>query len=301
MFKFRAEQKICEINGIKIGGQMGEYPTALFGSIFYKGDPLVIDEGEGMIHRSEGERVIRQAAELAEKAGVPLIIDMVASTPKAIVEYIDFVAEVTEAPFTLDGTTVEVRLAGARHVAERGLEQRAIYNSIGPGVKSQELEELGKLGLRSVIIQLINAKKPTVQGRLEILERLSKTAGQGGFDKLLVDTAVLDVVDPGLAGRAIFEIKDRFGYPCGCAPTHTHKERWKTRGNFDKIGRRSAEVSTATALQILGANFLFYPLNRMEIIPAMAMVDSIIAYCNSMTFGIKPKGDHPLYKLFKRP
>jgi tetrahydromethanopterin S-methyltransferase subunit H len=38
MFKFETEQKICEIGGVLVGGQPGEYPTVVCSSIFQKGD-----------------------------------------------------------------------------------------------------------------------------------------------------------------------------------------------------------------------------------------------------------------------
>ena len=39
MFSFTKEQEIMEISGIKIGGQPGQYPTVLFGGLFFKGEP----------------------------------------------------------------------------------------------------------------------------------------------------------------------------------------------------------------------------------------------------------------------
>jgi len=39
MFSFTKKQDVFEISGIKIGGQPGEYPTVLFGGVFFKGEP----------------------------------------------------------------------------------------------------------------------------------------------------------------------------------------------------------------------------------------------------------------------
>ncbi|MCK4817729.1 tetrahydromethanopterin S-methyltransferase subunit H, partial [bacterium] len=38
MFQLKTEQKICEIGGVRFGGQPGEYPTVVIPSIFQKGD-----------------------------------------------------------------------------------------------------------------------------------------------------------------------------------------------------------------------------------------------------------------------
>jgi tetrahydromethanopterin S-methyltransferase subunit H len=40
MFKFETEQKICEVGGVKFGGQPGAYPTVVCSSIFQKGDKV---------------------------------------------------------------------------------------------------------------------------------------------------------------------------------------------------------------------------------------------------------------------
>ncbi|RJS86070.1 tetrahydromethanopterin S-methyltransferase subunit H, partial [Candidatus Bathyarchaeota archaeon] len=37
MFKFNKKQKIFEIGKVKIGGQPGELPTVLIGSLFHEG------------------------------------------------------------------------------------------------------------------------------------------------------------------------------------------------------------------------------------------------------------------------
>ena len=48
MFKFAGDQSVFDIGGVKIGGQPGENPTVMIGSIFYKGDKLVQDERKGI-------------------------------------------------------------------------------------------------------------------------------------------------------------------------------------------------------------------------------------------------------------
>ena len=43
MIKFGLEQKVFQIDGVSIGGQAGELPTVLVGSIFYEGHKIVDD------------------------------------------------------------------------------------------------------------------------------------------------------------------------------------------------------------------------------------------------------------------
>ena len=46
MFKFDKEQTVFDFAGVKMGGQPGEYPTVLAGTIFYGGHNIINDEGE---------------------------------------------------------------------------------------------------------------------------------------------------------------------------------------------------------------------------------------------------------------
>ena len=48
MFKFEKEQMVVEIAGRKFGGQPGEYPTALAGTIFYARHKIVEDPKKGI-------------------------------------------------------------------------------------------------------------------------------------------------------------------------------------------------------------------------------------------------------------
>jgi [methyl-Co(III) glycine betaine-specific corrinoid protein]---tetrahydrofolate methyltransferase len=298
MFKFEAEQKVYNIGGVELGGQPGEWPTALILSIFYKGDKNVIDEMEGTFDQKSALDCIQLAQNFAQKTGTPIIIDIVAASEKAMVNYIDFITDATTFPFVLDGTLESIRIAGARRAAELGLQDRCIYDSINLHTREREIDQLKELGLPATLVMIINERKPTLAGRLEVAPELIDKALNAGFEKLLLDTAVLDVVEPGPAGKAIFELKNRYGYPSGCSPTHTHRHRWKKRLEFGELGERTAKTSTATAMQVLGADFIMYGIKQPEIIPAMGMVDALIAF-TAMQYGVQPKTrQHPLYKMF---
>lgn len=298
MFKFTAEQKIYNIGGFKIGGQPGQHPTVLMGSIFYKGDRLVFDESAGEFDRIGALACIRKAETICRKTNIPLVVDIVGASEAAMRSYVQFVGEKTELPFLIDGTTQAVRLAGAEMAASLGLHGRAIFNCIGPETKSGEMEILKKLKLRTTIVMLVNTKKPTCQGRVDIAEELIEKAQAADFSQLLLDTAVLDIVEPGPAGKAIWILKDKFGYPCGCSPTHNARDRWKTAAAYDALGQIAAKTSLATSLQLLGADFFMYDIKQTEIIPAMGMVDAIIAY-TAIQYGVKPDSKrHPLYTMF---
>ena len=118
MFVFEAEQKSYDVGGVVFGGQPGEYPTVLAASIFYLGDRLIIDEMAGEFDREKAYEAVEAMRETCAKASVPLIIDMIGGSPKAMENYVEWIAP-TGLPFYVDGTTPKVRLAGARNVEVR--------------------------------------------------------------------------------------------------------------------------------------------------------------------------------------
>ena len=73
MLKFSVEQKIYKIGYIEIGGQPGQFPTVLFGNLFYKGMPEVTDHKEGRFDKERIEIWIGIAEELSRETAVPHI------------------------------------------------------------------------------------------------------------------------------------------------------------------------------------------------------------------------------------
>jgi tetrahydromethanopterin S-methyltransferase subunit H len=278
MFVFEAEQKAYEIGGVTFGGQPGEYPTVLCASIFYLGDKLIEDEVAGEFDRDGAYQVVERMKIETEKAAVPLVIDMIGGSPSIMENYVEWIAP-TGLPFFVDGTTPKVRLAGARKVVELGLEDRCIYNSIGPETGDAEIEELKSLGLQTVIVMTHNARKPTFQGKFDIAEQLLETAERAGFTQFIFDTAVLDLVEPGPCAKAIWMLKNTYGYPAGCSPTHIVRDRWlHGKDRFGQLGVTAAKVSLATSIMMMGADYFMYGIKQPEIVPAMAMVDAAISY-----------------------
>ena len=49
MFRFDKEQIVLDVAGVKVGGQPGEYPTVLAGTIFYGGHKIIEDEKAGSL------------------------------------------------------------------------------------------------------------------------------------------------------------------------------------------------------------------------------------------------------------
>jgi len=300
LFKFEREQRVFDLGGVKVGGQPGQYPTAMIGSIFYHGDKTVLNEKEGAFNTKKAEALIKQMEEISEKTGNPSIIDVVGAWPGALARYIDFVADKTDSPFLVDGATSDVRVAGVKHVMEVGLAGRAIYNTIMPGCKKEEVNVLKESGIKSAVLLTFNQKMPTIAGRLEALEELLKVAEEAGIEKPIVDTTILDVPDPGPTGKAIYLVKDRYGLPAGCG-AHNAIDRWHERRKLDKTRYLMSSAVAFTFTIVMGGDFLLYgPINRApQIFPSVALADAYVAYSMKQEYGIGPAvKDHPLSKVF---
>jgi tetrahydromethanopterin S-methyltransferase subunit H len=299
MFVFEAEQKAYDVGGVMFGGQPGEYPTVLAASIFYLGDRLITDESAGEFDHDKAYQHVEAMRAECQKAGVPLVIDIIGGSPRAMENYVEWIAP-TGLPFFVDGTTPHVRLAGARKVVELGLQDRCVYDSIGPETRDKEVEALKELQLKTAIVMTHNARKPTFQGKFEIADEVLATAQRAGFTQFMFDTAVLDLVEPGPCSKTIWMLKNKYGYPAGCSPTHIVRDRWpQGKAKFGSLGYTAAKVSLATSIMMMGADYFMYGIKQLEIVPAMAIVDAAIAYTSSQQ-RIRPKSkNHPLYVLLR--
>ncbi|MFQ6077335.1 MAG: tetrahydromethanopterin S-methyltransferase subunit H, partial [Candidatus Bathyarchaeia archaeon] len=151
-----------------------------------------------------------------------------------------------------------------------------------------------------------NPRKPTVEGRMEILSSspgrkgLIDVASEAGVEKPLVDVSVLDVPDVGPAAKAVFMVKEKYGLPSGCAPANAI-DMWRRNRSMDA---KTFLVSNATAHStpaVVGADFIMYgPISRAPYMyQAVALVDALVAYSMRQQYRMRPlTRDHPLYKIF---
>lgn len=306
MLIFETKQKILEIGNVKIGGQPGELPTILIGSIFYDRHKIVRDPTEGVFDKNKAEELIKKQEEMSDKTGNPHMLDIVGSSATAIVKYIEFVTGITDAPFFVDSTTTEVKMAGLKYAAEVGLLDRAIYNSITFHVSDQEIMELKNIGVKSAILLGYNPRNVKPQGRIELLKGdqnkkgLLQYAQEAGIQNILVDTAVLDVPSIGVAAEAVKLVKNEFGLPSGGGPLNAVLE-WKRVSELGDNAKKVCAATAVTAMIHAGANWVLYgPIHNSDVVfPAVAMIDATIAYANSRMrlINIQTK-NHPLYKIF---
>ncbi len=298
MFKFKSELREVEVAGIRIGGPPGKNPTVLAGTIFYHGHKIVKDPEKGVFDEQKAEELINLQEELSDKTGNPCMVDVMASNPEAMVRYLDFVAEHTEKPILIDGTTAPVRIAGLEHAAEVGLLDRLIYNSLSPGFSQAEVAKIQEKGLKCAILLALNIRDFTTAGRIKAVKELLTVAEQHGVEKPLIDTCVMDIPSLGMACKALLQLKDELGLPVGCSP-HNAIDTWRgLKTKMGKEAKRPCMASAAVMAVAVGADFVLYgPIGAAKyIFPAVAMVDAAQAFVLREE-GIAVGREHPLFKI----
>lgn len=305
MLKFKTHQKITKIGSVDIGGQGGELPTVLIGSIFYTGHQIVSDPDKGIFDEREAKRLLDIEEEMSRKYALPRMIDVVAESSEAMVRYLDFISANTDSPLLLDATNPQVRMTGIEHAAKIGIIDRVVYNSLGIHYKEEELKAIEGVGLKNAVILAFSEDHLFPQDRVKLLmghegkRGLVDAARNAGIENILIDVGVLDIPSTSWSSQAIFEVKDNVGLPTGCAASNGLYSWKRERG----ISSPEFEVSGAILLTfsvLKGADFILYgPIrNAPWIYPAFAMIDALIAYGGKLQ-GIRPKTkNHPLYKIF---
>ncbi len=308
MMSFSKEQKIIEIGDLKLGGQPGELPTALFGTVFY-GKKYRQPDAEAL----EGARnFIRTQEELSEMTGNPSVIDIYLGDEGNIASRIDLVLEEIpdKSPFSIDIPESDIRQAALKHASQIGISHRIILNSFNLAAEPEELNVLREHPPGCTILLGYNPKDFSVDGRIDMIESgagylekgLMQFANEFGIDNLLLDTGATPF-DHNAAEtlRSIPVMKNKWGIPTGCA-IHNTVESWLWMKKYRK--EHKAEYLTcdagANALPVmLGADFCVYgPIrNAGSVFPFVAMVDKFIAEGAEDYFGVSQSDNHPRRKL----
>ncbi|HME53534.1 MAG TPA: tetrahydromethanopterin S-methyltransferase subunit H [Candidatus Lokiarchaeia archaeon] len=308
---FATQQKTVTIGNVTLGGQPGEYPTVLVGSMFYKGHKIFTEPG--IFNQEEATSQLQAMESIARETGMSFIIDVVGDSADNLVNYCQFVADATESkqqPFLMDGLTDDIRVPAMKRLVESGLGDRLVYNSIEPKILDDTINAIAECGIKSAILLSFDSTMLLPQQKLKLLEGwddkagvkegLMAKAGRAGVENCIVDVAVLDMPSIGLAARAIETVKETLGLPAGCAPSNAIFECSGIK-RFGEDARLTSLVAASTFLAASGADFiLFGPIKYCkDVCFAVANVDAFHAYAGRRIDKIKPASeDHPLFKLF---
>ncbi|WP_292487932.1 tetrahydromethanopterin S-methyltransferase subunit H [Methanohalobium sp.] len=311
MFRFDKKQEVFKVGDVHFGGQPGEYPTVLVGTMFYNRHKIVTDEEKGEFDKEAAEELWKTQEEMGDITGNPYVNQIVGETKEAIRNYIDWFVEVDDStPFLIDSSDGSVRAEAARYVTEIGVADRAIHNSINASIHEDEIEAVSQSDMEASIVLAFNATDPSVKGKMDILEEggggiekgLLEIARESGITKPLVDVAATPLgAGAGASMRSVTTVKGHLGLPAG-GGYHNMSSAWDWMKQFKKEHKEAympADVGTNLVAQTLGSNFQLYgPIeNAKTVFPATAMVDIILGE-NAKELGVElAMEEHPLYKL----
>jgi tetrahydromethanopterin S-methyltransferase subunit H len=301
MRRFNTEQKIYEIGKVKVGGQPGETPTFLIGSIFWLGQKMVQDANKGIFDAQKAEEIINTMHTQSDITGVPFAFDIVGTTEEAFGKYIDFVAKHSDAPMMLDAMSPRARMAAADMVKNMGLSDRCLYNSVYKGVTDVELAKLKESGIKMSIVLADNPKDTSLEGKMTVIEEALALADKGGITKPLIDTSIPAFApDMGTAVRTIPIMKEKYGHPVGLGSGNVVTTMGWVKAHIAKEFRKGCVTATNAIMQTMGANWLMIgPAEQAEwVFPACAVVDSYIESAGA-DLDIRPLSEeYPIFKMF---
>jgi tetrahydromethanopterin S-methyltransferase subunit H len=301
MLKFNTNQNIYTVGKVKVGGQPGELPTFLIGSIFWLGQKMVQDANKGIFDAKEAEKIINTMQIQSDITGVPFGFDIVGTTELAFEKYIEFVAKNSDAPLMLDAMSPKTRMSAATMAKKMGLSDRCFYNSVYKGVTDAELAVLKDSGIKMSIVLADDPKDTTLEGKMKVIEEALALADKGGITKPLIDTAIPAFApDMGTAVRTIPVMKEKYGHPVGLGSGNVVTTMGWVKANIAKEFRKGCVTATNAIMQTMGANWLMIgPAEQAEwVFPAVAVVDTYVASA-AADLGTRPLEEtHPIFRAF---
>jgi len=303
MFLLKREQKVCHIGGISIGGQPGEHPPVLIGSIFHKGDRLIKSRHERVFDRDRARELLKRQEELSQQTGIPAMIDLVGNSGQELKAYLEFVAATTPIPLGIDAWRLQPKLEAAQYAKELGLLDRLFYNSLNPWSEDLEREvaSIGEIGIKHLIVVAFDPTNPEPVGRLKSLEKLLRAVEGLQLESILVDTTAMNLPATAFCSQANYWIKQNYGLPVGSAPANG-TYMWKfAQQAWGGSGLAATDAAIHAIATVLWHDFLFYgPLTAAgRIFPAVATASAFLATLRWAEDHHLPQSqDHPLNRLF---
>jgi len=186
---------------IKLGKGNFDMPPVLIGTIFYQNHSIVDRRNPEVFNVSKAIKRIETQISLSEKYKIPNLVEISATTPKSMINYLEFYLDHFTPPFILGGN-FESRIAGIEYLTEHGVKpDQFIYNTISNLKNKKEIEIIENYEIKSAVILILGSENMTSTQRyaylternqpnnLNIIEGLNKI----GVEKLWIDGGVVDL------------------------------------------------------------------------------------------------------------
>jgi len=284
-----------------IGGPFGVATGLVVGSIFYDNHSVVIDAFSGEFDQPRAEALVDQVNRMNRRYAVQMAFDVIAASPEAMERFLEFVGSRTRLPLLINSTDEEVRMAGLVAAYKLGLLERSIYASLNEDTGACEIEVLGRHRPAAVMVLAADMADTTPDGTCAMLENFYQPMlKEIGVEVPIVDLGTMDPPSIGLNIRQIQAVRERFGYPAGCAFSNCFSQ-WP---GLNEMGREWVNLSLAAALvacRAAGADCLHYGIIEKAPMAAhvAATAEVFYGFAAKELDGATLKQPHPLRNMFK--
>ncbi|TFG25706.1 MAG: hypothetical protein EU529_00400 [Promethearchaeota archaeon] len=300
MLKFEKNQKVVEIGNVKIGGQPGENPIVLIGSVFYKNHKALLDEKAGRIDKNIVEQELNEFLTIIEETGMQAIIDVVGAHPEALIKQCEYIADIVDCPFLVDGLNDSIRIPAMEGLKEIGLLARAILNSIDDNTSDENLDKLKNIGVRNAVLLAFGNRYIFPEQKLKLLnEKLIPMSQKAQIENIIVDAAVLDLPSICINVETTRLVKSELGLPTGFAPSNAIYG-WEFVKKFGISSRCGAIASLMTYCADAGSDFILFGGVKYAkcVVPSIALISGINSYYRKRILREKISEKTPMKLIF---
>ncbi len=258
------ESKFYSYGHIKVGRGNFDFPPVLIGTLFYQGQSFVNRKNSEIFDERKALKAINTQISLSNQYKIPNLVEISASTPKAMISYLDFFLKHFSPPFVLGGN-FDSRIAGVEYLNERGIKSdQYIYNTISNLKNDKELKIIQKYKIHSVVVLIIGSENMTSTQRYAYITEknqpnsVSILAGLKdiGVKKIWIDGGVINLESLAHILETQQLISSSLKLPVGTAPNLFLFQYSSPRLNvkFHTRYRRASIIFIVTWF----SNFIFY-------------------------------------------
>ncbi len=280
------DQKKMKIGNIVLGGQPGETPPVMIGTIFYEGHKIVKQNGEFDSDKAEELLVLQQ--ERSDETRIPYMTNVYGKDSTSLLKRLEFVAERDGNPILVDSLSYKARVEAIKFAKETGFLSRIVYNSINITLNRDEKEKLTEIGLKNVLILAHAVGGESIEDKISCLEKdgalgkgLLENVREIGAENLMMDTATTPLKRGAATSlEALVTLKARYGYPTGCG-MHNAVSSWSWIKKRESC--KHVDVASSVLPVLFGADFVLYgPIeNARYVFDATAFVEMLVEERNS--------------------
>ncbi|MHA2283557.1 MAG: hypothetical protein ACXAC5_22165 [Promethearchaeota archaeon] len=258
------DSKFYSYGDKKLGRGNFDLPPILIGTIFYQNQTLVDRKNPQIFDVQKAKKRIDNQIQLSEKFKIPNLVEISATTPEAMIKYLQFFLENYELPLVLGGN-FESRIAGIEYLKEQGVNpDDFIYNTISNLKNKQEVEILQKYNIKSTVVLILGSENMTSTQRYEYVtgknqpnsESIIEGLKNRGVERIWIDGGIINLESLGHVLETQQLISTALELPVGTAPNLFLFQYSSPRLNtkFHTRYRRASIMFIATWL----SNFIFY-------------------------------------------